>query len=192
MRKSPIKLILAFVFGLLIMYAVSGCKKKDEVPPSPPAAVPAQPKVVAKQNVAVQKPVSSARAGQAPVSFSFNGKKDPFKPLIAPQEAASAKTQLPVKRKIVDALPIQSYEVNSFVVTGIITGLRENKALLVDPAGKGYVVKTGMLIGDGGGRITKISASSLEVTEQYQDSKKRMRNRKIVLPLAKKSKETSR
>ncbi|WP_243371410.1 pilus assembly protein PilP [Geotalea sp. SG265] len=192
MRKSPSKLILAFVLGLLIIYAASGCKKTDEVPSSPPAPAPAQPKVAPKQNAAVQKPVSSARAGQAPVPFSFAGKKDPFKPLIAPQEATAAKTPLPVKRKIVDALPIQSYEVSRFVVTGIITGLRENKALLIDPAGKGYVVKTGMLIGDNGGRITKITASSLEVTESYEDGKKRIKNRKIVLPLAKKSKETSR
>ncbi|WP_243688508.1 hypothetical protein [Geotalea toluenoxydans] len=49
-----------------------------------------------------------------------------------------------------------------------------------------------MLIGDNGGRITKITASSLEVTEQYEDGKKRIKSRKIVLPLAKKSKETSR
>lgn len=173
---------------------VCGCKKNDEAPkPNPQAPALPQPTAQVKPSAAVQKSVSTSQVGgQATGAFVFKSKKDPFKPLITAPEAAAVKAPVPTRTRIVDALPIQSHEVSKFIVTGIITGLKENKALLIDPTGKGYVVKTGMLIGDNGGRITRITASSLEVTEQYLDGKKRIKNRKIVLPLAKKSKEISR
>lgn len=183
---------MVVISALLTISAASGCKKDGDSPPSPPAPVPAPHKAEVKPTAVVQKAVSTAKVGQALTPFSFKSRKDPFKPLIAPPEPAAAKAPSPVKRKAVDALPIQSYEASRFVVTGIITGLKENKALLVDPAGKGYVVKTGMLIGDNGGHVTKITPSYLEVSEQYIDGKKHTKIRKIVLPLAKKSKEISR
>ncbi|WP_243688509.1 hypothetical protein [Geotalea toluenoxydans] len=133
MKKSPNKLVLALLAGLLTICAIGGCKKKDEAPvPSQVPAPAAQPKAAAKPAAALQAAVSSAKNSQTTPTLGFKGKKDPFKPLIAPQEATAAKAPLPVKRKIVDALPIQSYEVSRFVVTGIITGLKENKALLID------------------------------------------------------------
>lgn len=122
----------------------------------------------------------------------LNIKKDPFKPLISVRESTSGKVRTADKNKRVDLLPIQNYESTQFILTGVITGLKENKALLIDPAGKAYVVRNGMLIGDANGRISKITASSIEVTETYIDEKKRAKKRIVVLPLAKKSKEISR
>lgn len=191
MKKSPSKRLLFCATCLLAFGLVSGCKKKDE-PPKPTPAPTAQPKLQVKANPAVQVRATSAKVGSVNVPLSFKGKKDPFKPLITPPEAAAPKAPLPGKARIVDALPIQSHEVSQFTVTGIIAGLRENKALVVDPTGKGYVVKQGMMIGNNEGRISRITASSVEVIERNQDSKKRSKPRMIVLPLAKKSKEISR
>ena len=171
------------ITALLLMMAIpvyAGCKKKEE-PPVQPAA---KPKSVVKPAAPVQKQQSSARTTTAQ-TFDFKSKKDPFKPFIMPPEPSAPKAAA-VKVRSADQLPIQSYEVGKFTVSGIITGLRENKALLVDPAGKGYVVKQGMLIGNGGGHISKISPSSIEVLEQFRDDRGHVRKRKIVLQLAKK------
>lgn len=194
MKKNLNRQCLVLLFCLTgAILVTGGCKKKEEPPKAPQVQAAAQPPVQPKPAPPVQKPLSTAKASTpAGVSLNFKAKKDPFKPLITAPDPSAAKAPAPVKLKIVDALPIQTHETTKFTVTGIITGLRENKALIIDPLGKGYVVKTGMLIGSGGGSITKITANSLEVSEPYADEKNRKKMRKIVLPLAKKSKETSR
>jgi type IV pilus assembly protein PilP len=69
---------------------------------------------------------------------------------------------------------------------GIITGLKENSALVVDPGGKAYVVKSGMEIGKNGGQIHKISNTSIEVIEQYRDENGKIRKRTVKLTLPRK------
>lgn len=166
-------------FALILVFA--GCKKKEE-----PSVQPVtQTKSAVKAPAPVQKQQSSAQATAAALNFEFKTKKDPFKPFLMPVEPSASKT-VAVKVRTMDQLPIQSYEVGKFTVSGIITGLKENKALLIDPAGKGYVVRQGMLIGNGGGYISKITPSSIEVLEQFRDERGHARKRKIVLQLAKK------
>lgn len=171
---------MLLVVALISVFA--GCKKKEE-----PSVQPVtQSKSVVKLAAPVQKQQSSAQATAAALNFDFKSKKDPFKPFLMPVEPSASKTAAAVKVRSADQLPIQNYEVGKFTVSGIITGLNENKALLIDPAGKGYVVKQGMLIGNGGGHISKITASSIEVLEQFRDDSGHARKRKIVLQLAKK------
>ncbi len=192
MKKKLSNKYLQLFFCLLItILLVAGCKKKDVTPNPPQVQKATQPNAQIAPIGVVQKQLSSPKVDvNSKSSFNFKAKKDPFKPLITEPEPSAAKAT-PSKIKGVDALPIQSHEVDKFVVTGIITGLKENKALVIDPAGKGYVVKTGMLIGLYGGRITQITATSVIVTENYSDGKKQ-KTRKIVMPLAKKRKEISR
>lgn len=169
-----------------------GCSKQpDPSPTVKPSSTAAPAPTTAKSAASVQGAISSGRLNTvAKDEISF--KKDPFKPLITEPDPAAAKNGQRNKPSGINVLPIQTHAVGDFIVAGIVTGLRENKALIVDPAGKAYVVKTGMLIGDNNGRISKITASTLEVTERYTDEKKRIRSRNIVLPLAKKNKEISR
>ena len=60
---------------------------------------------------------------------------------------------------------------SSFKVSGIIVGLSQNTALVVDPAGKAYVVKPGMTIGSNNGRITRITRNTIEVDERINGKK---------------------
>ncbi len=138
----------------------------------------------------VQKQVSSLKGDRnQTANYDFAKKKDPFKPFIEP--AASPK-QVPEIRKSRDALPIQSYDVTNFKVSGIIVGLRENSALVVDPTGKGYVVKQGMQIGNNNGYINRITPTSLEVIEQFRDDRGHVQKRTVKLTLPQKSKEAPR
>ncbi len=181
MIRTPKNNYKLLCWGMVVsMLALPSCKKEE---PPTPAASPAAVNKAVTPPVPVQKPVSSVKTSLAP-SLDFIAKKDPFKPFIAAEPAPKAIKALP--SKAADLLPIQSFEVNKFKVSGIIAGLQENKALLVDPTGKGYVVKEGMLIGNNDGRISKITASSVEVVEKYRANNGKLRTRKTVLALAKK------
>lgn len=170
---------LLFIASVLVFI---GCKKKEDIA----VQQAAQPKVATKPNVPVQIQPSSAKGTASGVmNYDFKNKKDPFKAFLMPTEPSASKAKM-VKARTSELLPIQNYDVSKFTVSGIITGLKENKALIIDPTGKGYVVRQGMLIGNNDGRITRISPSSIEISEQFRDDSGHVKKRKIVLPLAKK------
>lgn len=135
----------------------------------------------------VQKQISSASKSPSPagISLDFTNRRDPFRPYV--QAPAAQKAGRGVSAKSTrDLLPIQSFDTERFKVSGIIAGIRENSALVIDPNGKGYVVKEGMLIGSNDGRIKKITASTVEVEESYRDDNGKVRKRLVKLALTRK------
>ena len=177
-RNQGCLLLLSLFCGLLL---AGGCKKEEQAPPPPPPAQNEPPKIVPPP-VQKQHSTAAVSVNTAP-SMDFAAKKDPFKSL-APAEEQAEKTV--GSARAAQLLPIQSYELSKFRVAGIIVGLKENTALVIDPSGKGYVVKQGMLIGDSDGRITRITATSIEVLEKYRDDNGRMRSRTVKLTLPRK------
>ena len=181
MRRRNSLAVIAVLMSAVMLPV--GCKKKEEPPPSPP---PAQQKPAPPVKPSVQQQVSSAKSAAlspASVQFDFINRKDPFKPFVQPKPAASAAVA-PVAGA--GLLPIQSYGIEQFRVSGIIVGMKENKALILDPAGKGYVVKQGMAIGSSGGIITRIAPSYLEVSERLRDDTGKITRRTVKLSLPKK------
>ncbi len=181
-RNSTNLLLLAAAASLVL--ACAGCKKAEEGAPPAPVATP-------KPDAPVKPPVQAQTSSAIPVasfspSLDFSGRKDPFKPFIQPkvEKPAAASGSLSAS----GSLPIQGYTVEQFRVTGIIAGFKENKALIIDPAGKGYVVKAGMKIGNNNGVITKVTPSYLEVAERSRnDVTGRMTRRTVKLTLPKKN-----
>ena len=171
--------------GLLLLLALAaGCSKKEETPAPAGPATPQPAAPVVQPAPPVQKQLSSAvKAG---TQLDFSKRTDPFKPYAATVAAPVVTGEQPIGRPTGDLLPIQSFEVTKFKVAGIIAGLQENRALLIDPNGKGYVVQVGMQIGSNGGRITRITSSSIEVVERFKESSGRIKSKTIVLTLAKK------
>jgi len=182
MKKRVNKQILIPALLVMALLVSFGCTKKEIPPPPPPV-----PKPAAKPVQPVQAQASSAKTvGTVDNLLDFSKKKDPFKPFAV--EPAVPQGQ-PRPARIVrtgNLLPIQSYDVNKFQVSGIITGLKEDTALVIDPAGKGYVVKEGMLIGINDGRINRITPAAIEVIEQYRDDNGHLRKRSIRLTMPKK------
>ena len=172
-RKN--KMIKAVGAVAILMIAVFGCGKKD-VPPPPDAA-----KTAAGAKLPVQALSSSAKAPVIPERYDFTGKKDPFRSYVV-----VTKAKLPLPPISDKHLPIQQYEVNQFKVLGIITGLAENRAMVLDPTGKSYVIKDGSLIGPHNGRVTKIMPTFIEVTEQYREDSGKIMNRVVKLTLPRK------
>lgn len=176
-------------FSAVVMICLSAlffaaCKKDAPAPAAPP---PPPAKVVAPVKP-VQKQASSASRLPPPSvnQFDFSNKKDPFKPFIA-VKVEPAKVSLETRKRMQrGALPIHSFDVSQFKLIGIITGARENKAMVTDPNGKGYVLKEGMLIGKNDGRIVLINAAGVDVVEQFRDDNGRVRKENIKLTLPRK------
>lgn len=166
--------------------SVTGCGNKEQPATPPPVAVQTPP---VKPNVAVQKNVSSAQkqatASSAGSQFDFSNKKDPFKPDIA-VKLSSAPQAGDSKKINISGLPIHSFDVSQFRLIGIVTGSKENQAMVVDPNGKGYVIKAGMTIGKNDGRVITINSSGVDIVEQFRDDNGRLRKENIRLTLPKK------
>lgn len=181
MRNPRLRPISRSSFVLLLALAlVAGCKKQEA--PAPAAAKkPSQAASVATPAapVPVQPQLSSATTVPGALTF----RRDPFKPFIVQATPAAPGATAPQPAPGADLLPIQSFETSKFKVAGIIAGMRENRALLIDPNGKGYVVQAGMQIGNANGRVRRITASTVEVVEKGAG---RGKGRTIVLTLAKK------
>ncbi len=179
-RKS---IFIAVVFLSSLTFAA--CNKNQ---PQAPVPVPSQPpKTAAVPPKPVQKQASSALRLPPPPSnqFDFSNKKDPFKPFVT-VKVETKKTPDSAKTALRNSLPIHSFDVNQFKLIGIITGGRENQAMVTDPGGKGYVLKVGMLIGKNDGKITSISSQGVEVLEQFKDDNGRVRKENIKLTLPRK------
>jgi type IV pilus assembly protein PilP len=166
---------------------VFGCNKKEQ--PAPVAAPPAPVQSKVQQAKAVQKTVSSSSVKLAPLpstnQFDFSGKKDPFKPDIA-IKTATAPLPDDIKKALKGGLPIHSFDVSQFKLIGVITSAKENQAMVVDPNGKGYVLKIGMTIGKNDGRVTAVSINGVDVVEQFKDDSGRVRKENIRITLPRK------
>lgn len=211
-RRSNISLVLrGGLLILLLCAAITGCKKEAPPPPAPVTPLPKKIAPVvsgavapaaavkplqtapssARKSVppasvrnAVQKQISTASLPPKPaaVSLDFTGKRDPFKPFIQ----APSKQSASAKGRIRDPLPIQKFDTDKFRVSGIITGLKENSALVIDPGGKGHIVKAGMPFGANDGRIRRITSTTIEVEESFSDDYGKVRKRLVKLTLLRK------
>ncbi len=165
--------LLAFFFAALSLSFV-GCKK-EEPPPQPQPQV----KKPAEKPPAIQQQATSSKTQEESVStIDFATKKDPFKAYVSP------KGQEAKRNRFGQIIPILNYDLSQFSIKGIIIGLKENTALVLDPTGKPYVVKVGMEIGRNEGKITKITSTYIEVFEQYRDETGKLKKNttKLLLP----------
>jgi len=179
-KKSRIIRFLCAVLACMLLF--QACKKDQPPQPAPSPVQPAKP--ASSQAKPILKAVSSSYV-QAPSlnQFDFSNKKDPFKPFLLAKSVQGSPNEK-AKKIQRDALPIHSFDVSKFKLIGIITGGRENQAMVTDPNGKGYVIKVGMTIGNSNGKITSITSSGVDVLEQFTDDNGRVRkeNIKITLP----------
>lgn len=181
----------------IMAFIAPGCKKKAPPPPPPQATplpqktvpvppAPAKPIMANRSAVkpAVQKQISTSKKPLPPggVSLDFSNRRDPFRPFVQAPQQEAGKSKIRQR----DALPIQSFDTEKFRISGIITGIRENSALVIDPNGKGYVIKEGMQIGNNDGRVKKVTASSVEIEESFRDDNGKVRKRIVKLTLLRK------
>ena len=184
-RKSLMRpqnsLYLVTLFAWLLV-AVSGCEKFGKKP-EPAQTQPVKAAAKPSAGSAVQKQYSSVVLPPAQTNqFDFSNKKDPFKPFVVVDKSAS-KARLAAGK---DVLPIHSFDVSQFRLIGVVADPRGNKAMVVDPSNKAYVIRVGMTIGKNEGRIRQITTSGVDVIEQFRDDNGKIRRETIRIPLLRK------
>lgn len=194
--KSPGNNYQLLLLLFIVTAACFGCKKNDAenkpMPSAPPKAASATKPIQKalssstqkQQRVSsvVQNQQSSSRQMRNSAGLDFSNRKDPFKPYVQSAKVKSTFT----RNQRADLLPIQSFDTERFRVVGIIVGIKHRQALVVDPNGKGYVVREGMQIGSNSGVITKITPSAVEVVEKIRDDNGKIHKRSIKLTLIRK------
>jgi type IV pilus assembly protein PilP len=183
-------LILFSLFFLLC--SLTGCDKlksvfkdKNEQNNSvkQPAALNVQKRLSTINNQLQPKMSSVKLKPQTENQFDFSSKKDPFKPYTLNKPLNDKDPRGRITKPV---LPIHSYDVTQFRLIGVITDSRGNKAMVVDPNGKGYVLQQGMTIGKNEGKISQIYNNGFDVVEQFRDDNGKIRKETINVFLPKK------
>lgn len=92
------------------------------------------------------------------------GKRDPFQGFVPKRAGGQRPSEAPA-----EGPPLQRWDVDKFVLRGIIWNTQSPRAVLVDPDGLGHVVRVGTYVGRNWGKVTSITQSGLVVTEEYQN-----------------------
>jgi len=149
-----------------LVLGVTACGPEPAPPPAaPPAAAPAT-RAPAKKLVPVAD-VDTDRKTVVEIAFAYEpeGLRDPFQPFIKLETKKKVRPQV-----FVPKTPLQRYATEELHLVGIIWGeAGRARALIEDPEGKGYVVGTGTLVGDRGGRIVRIQPEEAVVEERAVD-----------------------
>ena len=129
---------------------LSACSGEEAPsPPPPPRPAPAPvTKAPGPAPVAAPAPPQAPAATAAAFSYEAKGRRDPFRPLIAPKVAAPSKRVRP-------GLP--GLRVAELKLTGIIWGGRGYYALVEAPDGKGYVLRKNDLVGEDADESARVS-----------------------------------
>ena len=119
-----------------------------------------QPQERASRAPAVAPPAEAAVAEQeAEYRYDPTGKPDPFRSFVKLQEDLEEGITTPLER----------FDLSQLEVTAIIWSTDRPRALIRDPAGKGYIVSAGTPIGKNKGRIVSIQENMVLVKETYVD-----------------------
>jgi type IV pilus assembly protein PilP len=79
--------------------------------------------------------------------------------------------------------PLERFDLSQLIVTGIIWGAKNPRALIEDPTGKGYIVDEGTGIGKNKGRIVRIDDNRVIVKETYVDFRSKATSKEVELHL---------
>ena len=116
-------------------------------------------------------PAASAAGGTAEARTDYGvsaanyrydptGKRDPFRSFVKDK----------LREDVADIeSPLEQFELGQLTISGVVWQADRRRALVLDPAGQAYVVKTGDRIGKNDGVVTEIGDSTLVVLESYVD-----------------------
>ena len=100
------------------------------------------------------------------VAFYYNpvGKRDPFRSYISiMQEKNTPKSRR--QRQLEDT---ETYELDQYKLTGLVSGTTHPRAMVEDPTGEGHILQIGSRIGKNGGRVTRITNLAIIVIEEFR------------------------
>ena len=133
------------------------------------------PPAVKQASKPVRKPMLVAEAAPEPeVAYRYDpeGKPDPFRSFIRREPELEAHQS-----------PLERFDLSQLSVSAIMWGTDRPRALITDPAGKGYIVSEGAAIGKNKGRVVKIHDNLIRVKETYVDFQDRATTKEVEMRL---------
>jgi len=96
-----------------------------------------------------------------PLNYTYNpfGKRDPFRPFLLDHLEAEGKS----------ANPLLNYDLSKFNLTGVLSGVANPRAIVVDGDGHGHIITKGTRIGRNKGQVTNIYRDRIIVSEEFRD-----------------------
>lgn len=119
------------------------------------------PKADAPATAAESKDTALAPAPVEAITYTYNpfGKRDPFRSYLSEKGAKSKDSRD----------PLLNFDLSKFTLTGILWGLSNPRAIVVDGEGRGHVISRGTRIGRNKGQVIRILKSEVVVAEEYRD-----------------------
>jgi len=148
-----------------VVQKITVAKTTERKAPAQPQKTDAQkpdPKKEAAKEVAAAKPKASLTD-----LFNPQGKLDPFEPLFQAKPIALAAKKK--KRRSAPPTPLEKVSLEQLQLVAIIRTPDENKALVEEATGKGYIVKKGTYIGLNSAKIIQILKDRIVVEEEVED-----------------------
>lgn len=169
MKKITYSLLIVGLSGIL--FACTGGQQSSTV------ATSQTPHATVKKKAEMVKPVLVQEEEKKP-EYQVTGVRDPFQPFqgINPGEAGPGGSMGP------DAL--QRLSISQVYLVGVIL-TKQNRALIQDSSGMGYIITEGTLIGENSGIVTKIAKDGITIKQHFKDYMGRVTTREVVLALKK-------
>jgi len=162
-------LCLGLLFGSIVL---TGCTVEE------PAVTEAPP---IKRRQQVKTPSLEAllsKEGDEPYEYDPSGRRDPFKPLIAPKKPTPV-----IEEEKISCPPLQEFELASLKLVAIVWGELGRKAMLKAPDGRGYTISEDMQVGRNCARVRRIESNVVIIQETRRDTEGRVLKEEVVLRL---------
>ncbi len=155
--------------GTLVLGGALGCQQ--EIQAGPAKADFAAERTRLAREAARGKPVSSSpgvstassiaepRAGTK-FAYSAEGRRDPFRSMLYEiKEVKDKRTRA----------PLEQFELGQIALMGVVWEAEEPRALVTDPEGRSFVIRSGSRIGKNEGRVIHIGDNLVRVEETYMN-----------------------
>ncbi len=159
------------LMALAAMVSLSGC---DDDSPSGPAGEGADQgqRQVADDGDGLTKDQGSDEDDE---TYTYNpiGKRDPFRSFISG----------PREDDIRSPTPLQRWDIDQFLLVGIVWGIDQPRAMVEDPEDASHVLELGTYIGRNWGKVSQVTADSVIITEEYQTIEGELVTEQVTLSL---------
>ena len=144
---------------LFLFFSVTSFAQTPSAPPSPTAT--AQPQLSANQALP-----QDVQGFLEPFMYDPRGRRDPFKSYGGIVDESLPKQAGPL---LEEGKPLQSYDLDQFKLVAIMWGVRNPRAMFMDPRAQVHIVGRDERIGRKNGYIAAIREGEVVVVEQIKN-----------------------
>jgi len=101
-------------------------------------------------------------AGDSKVfEYTYNpfGKRDPFESFLKGKK----------EERVLSDNPLLNYDLSKFHLAGIVWGMANPRAIVIDGDNRGHIIRNGTRIGRNRGKVMRILKDRVVVAEEYRD-----------------------